>query len=199
MFFNVKLMLIASCVGSALGQKVFDGGAAQISNSPQERSNKDNIPDPDKEICPTEEGGRGLRALQASPGWKGREYCSISEPGDVVNFRVVCTGASYLDFQIADCCINGDHWQLKGKAWDVAPQTAVTTSPGRPSQYGVPARVYNYGGTPNAPKRLDALIECSYLHGVNVFGAGSFVALVSDGTDCQVTKTAVSARIDRSP
>ena len=68
-----------------------------------------------------------------------------------------------LPFQIADYCVPQDHWQLKGKAWDVAPQTAVTTSPGPRNQYGVPARVYNYGGTANNPRTLDTLIECSYV------------------------------------
>ena len=33
----------------------------------------------------------------------------------MVNFQVECSGATFLDFYIADCCIPGDHWQLKGK------------------------------------------------------------------------------------
>ena len=165
MFLNIKLVLAASCFVSALGQR--GGGGAdvfddekRISNSPD--LSRGEIPDPDQGICPagTDRGGRALRAPQ--PRWKGRDVCSIGQPGDVVNFRVRCRGASYLDFQIADCCVPQDHWQLKGKAWDVAPQTAVTTSPGPRNQYYVPARVYNYGGTANNPRTLDALIKCCY-------------------------------------
>jgi hypothetical protein len=74
----------------------------------------------------------------------------------------------------------------------------VATSPGGANVFGTPLRGYNYGGTPQNPGGLAAYLECTYLHGVNVFPAGSFVDLSSDGI-CTVTADPVRARIDRSP
>lgn len=130
--------------------------------------------------------------------WKEDWMCSASGPEDVSGFRVRCTNATVLDFYIADCCVPGDHWQLKGKAWDVNPNTAVTTSPGPANIFGVGGRIYNYGGTPVIPGNLDAYVECSYLHGVNMFGAGSFIQFQSDGP-CVVTPDPAVPRIDRTP
>jgi len=137
-------------------------------------------------------------ALTPVGEWKQELICSAETPADVTGYRIVCSGASFLDFQIADCCMPGDHWQLKGKAWDLHPNTAVTTSPGPDSIYGLPARVYNYGGTTDNPKGLDVYLECTYLHGVNVFSAGSFILVSSDGT-CTVTPDPIRRRIDRTP
>lgn len=130
--------------------------------------------------------------------WQQEVICSAETPADVAGYRVVCPQASFLDFQIADCCVPGDHWQLKGKAWDLYPNTAVTTSPGPDSVYGLPARVYNYGGTTSNPKGLDVYLECTYLHGVNLFSAGSYILLSSDGA-CTVTPDPNVRRIDRTP
>ena len=74
----------------------------------------------------------------------------------------------------------------------------MTTSPGPAGVFGVPARVYNYGGTPENPRNLHAYLECTYLHGVDIFGAGSTIDLSSDG-NCTVTADPVRSRIDRSP
>ena len=64
--------------------------------------------------------------------------------GEVVNYRVECEDATYVDYSIRDCCIPGDHWQLKGKVWDNYPNTAVTTTPGDPiNSPGSVSRVYN--------------------------------------------------------
>lgn len=133
-------------------------------------------------------------------GWRQELVCSANTPADVTGYRVVCTNASYLDFQISDCCIPNDHWQLKGKSWDKYPNTAVTTSPDLTGAtlYGLPARIYNYGGTAAAPGRLDAYVECSYLNGVNIFGAGAYVLLSSNGS-CTVTPDPAVRRIDRTP
>ena len=61
-----------------------------------------------------------------------------------MNYRVVCTGATYIDFAVQDCCIPKDTWQLKGKVWDVKPNSAVTVSPGDVSNSpGVVNRLYN--------------------------------------------------------
>ncbi|HSS78366.1 MAG TPA: hypothetical protein VLV54_16680 [Thermoanaerobaculia bacterium] len=127
--------------------------------------------------------------------WKDQWVCRAAGPAEVVGFRVQCAAATFLDFHIADCCIPGDHWQLKGKAWDTNPNTAVTTAPGPANLFGVPGRVYNYiagGGG------LDTYVECSYLHGVNVFLADSFLFFSSDG-NCAVTPDPVVRRIDRTP
>ena len=122
-----------------------------------------------------------------------------TNPADVQGFRVQCNNATFLDFYVADCCIPGDHWQLKGKAWDANPNTGVTTSPGPANRWGVPGRVYNYGGVlPWAPGLIDAYVECTILHGVNVFWAGNWITFASDG-NCFVTPDVPRNRIDRSP
>ena len=130
--------------------------------------------------------------------WRQELICSADSPADVAGYRIVCSQASFLDFQVSDCCMPGDHWQLKGKAWDLYPNTAVTTSPGPDSIYGLPARVYDYGGTVDNPKGIDVYLECTYLHGVNVFPAGSYILVSSDGT-CTVTPDPNRRRIDRTP
>jgi len=130
--------------------------------------------------------------------WKDQWLCRSAGPAEVVGFRVQCTNATFLDFHIADCCIPGDHWQLKGKVWDVNPNTGVTTSPGPVPVYSVPGRDFNYGGTGINPGGLDAYVECSYLNGVNIFLADSYVFFSSDG-NCFVTPDPVVRRIDRTP
>jgi len=135
-------------------------------------------------------------------GWRQQLTCVANSPADVTGYRVECNNATYLDFQISDCCIASDHWQLKGKSWDKYPNTAVTTSPDLPANFstlfGLPARVYNYGGTTTKPRRLDVYVECSYLNGVNWFPAGSTAVLSSDGS-CTVTTDPAVRRIDRTP
>lgn len=135
-----------------------------------------------------------------NPGvvWKQDWICRSAGPAEVQGFRVQCANSTFLDFHIADCCLPGDHWQLKGKAWDVNPNTGVTTSPGPANAYGLAGRVYNYGGTGWNPGGLDAYVECTYLNGVNVFLADSFVIFSSDG-NCVVTPDPVRQRIDRAP
>jgi hypothetical protein len=130
--------------------------------------------------------------------WREGWLCRSAGPAEVQGFRVQCNNATFLDFHIADCCLPGDHWQLKGKAWDVNPNTGVTTSPGPVPVFSVPGRAYNYGGTGWNPGGLDAYVECTYLNGVNVFLADSFVWFSSDG-NCVVTPDPVVQRIDRAP
>ncbi len=138
------------------------------------------------------------RSVAVDVKYEEKTSCDIAGPEEVVGYHVVCAGASYLDFTVADCCIPGDHWQLKGKAWDGNPNTAVTTSPGGQDVLGVPARIYNYGGTATNPGGLDAYVECSYLSGVNSFGASSTVIFSSDGV-CTMTPDPIVRRIDRTP
>ena len=132
-------------------------------------------------------------------GFKRQVYCSINGPAEVQGYRVQCRNASYIDFSIADCCIPGDHWQLKAKNWDSAPNTAVTNSPGRAGAFSNAARTYNYGGTPQNPGNMDTYLQCSMLHGVDVFGAGSYINIVSDASSCTITRDAKRSRIDRAP
>jgi hypothetical protein len=141
-----------------------------------------------------------VRRLPTVPGqsWTEVRTCTLQGPAGVQGYRVQCHNATFLNFQIADGFIPGDHWQLKGKSWDRAPNEAVTTSPGPANQYGLAARVYNYGGTPENPGTLDAYVECTYLHGVNVFPAGAWALFASDGT-CTVTPDTIRSRIDRAP
>jgi len=165
-------------------------------------SNTANVTDarfPDVGICFEDVGAN--RRLQQQ--WYGFQVCNIEAPGEVVNFHIECDpGGTYLDFQIADVGIPGDHWQLKGKLWDNNPNTAVTTAPGPIWAYSVPGRVYSYGPYPFQSftgQGINALVECSYLHGVNVFGAGSIVYFKSNAPSCTVQSSKVAPRIDRSP
>jgi len=130
--------------------------------------------------------------------WRQTVTCNLDRPSEVQRFAVQCTGATRLDAQVADCCMDGDHWETKVKAWDKSPNTAVTTSPGPANMFGVSTRVYNYGGTPQSPGHISALVDCSYIHGIDVFPAGSFIALSSDGS-CSVTDLGTQDAINRTP
>ncbi len=130
--------------------------------------------------------------------WRQEWICRDLHPANVTGYQLVCSGATFLDFHITDCCIPGDHWQLKGKVWDVNPNTGVTTSPGGVPVWSVPGRAYNYGGTPFAPGSLRAYVECTMLNGVDVFPADAVLWFSSDGI-CTVTPDLARNRIDRSP
>lgn len=130
--------------------------------------------------------------------WWEEWICGSLGPAEVQGFRVRCNGASYLDVFIADCCVPGDHWQIKSKNWDTAPNSGVTTSPGPANVFGAPSRTYNYGGTAFNPGNIDTYVECSMLHGVDLFAADSFVVFASDG-NCAVFPDPVVQRIDRAP
>lgn len=136
--------------------------------------------------------------LAPSARWKQMVFCTLNRPSEVQRYSVQCQNASRLDANVADCCIPGDHWEAKSKSWDVAPNTAVTTSPGPANAYGVLSRVYNYGGTPQNPGNLSAEVDCAYAHGVNVFPAASFIVLSSDGP-CTVTDLGRRDEINRTP
>ncbi len=136
--------------------------------------------------------------LAAAKKWREVVTCSLARPSEVQRYNVRCTGATLLDVRISDCCISGDHWEAKSKNWDRAPNTAATTSPGPAGQYGLTSRVYNYGGTPQNPNSINAEVDCSYLHGVDVFPAGSYITLSSDGT-CTVTDLGKRDSINRTP
>ena len=136
--------------------------------------------------------------VDAKAIWRAQVDCTLFRPSEVQGYDIQCVNATFLDARHADCCIPGDHFQSKLKNWDVAPNTGVTTSPGPAGLFGVPARVYNYGGTPSNPRHIHAYLECTYIHGVDVFPAGSTIDLSSDGT-CTIVRDAARSRIDRSP
>ena len=121
--------------------------------------------------------------------------CVLQRPGQVQRYRINCTGTHRVDVKTADCCIPGDHWQMKIKAWDTKPNTAVTTSPGGDGHFGVVGRVYTY----NSTQPLDAVIECSYLHGVNVFPAETYITVEHSSGSCSVEDLGLTDVIDRSP
>ena len=130
--------------------------------------------------------------------WRQGWICRNAGPWEVTGFRITCNLGTFLDFHVADCCVPGDHWQLKGKAWDANPNTGVTTAPGPANLFGVAGRVFNYGGPPTN-RNLTAYVECSYLHGVNLFLADSFVWFSSDAANCNVAPDPPVNRIDRTP
>lgn len=125
---------------------------------------------------------------------KVRFTCELDNPNQIQRYRVTCDNSTFLDVTVEDCCIPGDHFEAKAKAWDTKPNTAVTTSPDdlAPS---VGARVYNYIG---GGDDLTAEVDCSYLHGVNVFPAGATMVAASDGV-CLVEPIGATEEINRTP
>jgi hypothetical protein len=125
--------------------------------------------------------------------------CLFERPSQVQRYFVLCAEATELDVDIADCCVPGDHWEAKVKSWDEKPNTAVTTSPGPADVPGVPARVYTYEGPPENPGELRAAIECTYLHGVNLFPAESFLKLTPNRGSCSIEMVGLEDEIGRTP
>ena len=125
--------------------------------------------------------------------------CTFERPSQVQRYFVLCPDATELDVDIANCCIPGDHWEAKVKSWDEKPNTAVTTSPGPADVPGVPARVYTYEGPPENPGELRAAIECTYLHGVNIFPASSFLRVTPNRGSCRIKDVGLEDEIGRTP
>lgn len=130
--------------------------------------------------------------------WRESVSCTLDRASEVQRYAIECQNATRLNAQIADCCIAGDHWEIKAKVWDVRPNTAVTTAPGGANVFGVPLRVFNYGGTPENPRHLYGEVDCSFLHGVDLFPASSTVVLTSDGS-CTVRDLGKRDEINRTP
>lgn len=150
------------------------------------------------------EASRGSNRTTAAPSPRVsgsgviRTDCTLDNPGVVQRLRVQCTGTRALDVRVADCCIPGDHFQVKVKAFDQRPNIAIATSPGPDSAFGAPARVYSYGGAPESPGALDAIVECSYLHGVNVFPANALLTISGGRGHCTAQALGGEAQIDES-
>jgi hypothetical protein len=121
--------------------------------------------------------------------------CLIDRPGQVRRFAIHCDNTRQIDVKVADCCIPGDHWQVKVKSWDFKPNTAVATAPGSVDVFSAPARVFSY----SSGRDLRALVECSYLHGVNNFPAEANIVVETHGSDCTAIDVGTTEEIDRSP
>jgi hypothetical protein len=125
--------------------------------------------------------------------------CFFDRPSQVQRYFVLCQKATELDVDIADCCVPGDHWEAKVKIWDEKPNTAVTTSPGPADVPGVPARVYTYEGPPENPGELRAAIECTYLHGTNLFTVEAFLTVTPNRGSCSIENVGLEDEIGRTP
>lgn len=190
-----KAIVIAGLLAAALGgvpvlAQTLPGGDVTIVELPRGSKNTASVDDKATSIA----------AERLFPGarWKQTVVCNLDRPSEVQRYNVTCTGATRLDAHVADCCMDGDHWEAKIKNWDRAPNTGVTTSPGPANAFGVITRVYNYGGTPQNPGHINAEVDCSYIHGIDVFPAGSYIALSSDG-NCSVTDLGTQDSINRTP
>src|ERR1044072_3059461 len=187
-----------------LGAVAASAALAQAERPPASGGGKGNVPQRGQthkaeELRVERVPGQAV-ALPIVAKWREEQTCVLNGPAEIVGFRVQCTGASLLHFQVFDCCIPHDHCQPRRRSWNKPPRRAVAPPPALVGGvlYGLPARIYNYGGTPENPKALDAYVECSYLNGVNLFAAGSFV-LFSSGGACTVTPDPAVRRIDRAP
>ncbi len=152
-----------------------------------------------KSNLPSEAERSRFLAIAPQPG-KGQLNlaCDLSRPSQIQRYFVVCTpGTTQIEVAIADCCIPGDHWQVKVKAWDASPNTAVQTAPPN-NVFSPPAQVLNYGGTAHN-RDLEALVECSYIDGVDVWPAGSSITVASVGGTCTSTNLGLEDAIDRTP
>ena len=54
--------------------------------------------------------------LDPSVIWQQSCLCDLNGPAEVQGYRVQCANSTFLDFRVSDCCVQGDHWQLKGKS-----------------------------------------------------------------------------------
>ena len=118
----------------------------EVTKTTKNTADVEDAPSSNIGIC--SEGSRSER-LRCQRQWSRLDVCDIYAPGRVDRFHITCsTGGTYLHFQIADVGIPNDHWQLKGKIWDISPNTAVTTSPGGIFAFSTPGRVYTYASPP---------------------------------------------------
>ena len=176
----------------------FAAAAILVATIASAQTNEGNRPSDEREREEAVAKALSIAPLPADTQWRASLTCTLLRPSEVQRYNVRCTGATRLDVQMADCCIAGDHWEGKSKNWDSRPNTAVTTSPGPANVFGVASRVYNYGGAPQNPRNIDAEVDCSYIHGVDVFPAASFIILSSDGV-CRVTDLGKRDAINRTP
>lgn len=156
-------------------------------------------PDGGRPTASPTDPGSPLPPFDPKTAWREAWSCDLFGPAEVQGYRIQCSGGTWVDFFISDGFVRGDHWELKGKNWDSGPNTGVTTCDGGVISYSVAGRVWNYGGTPSNPGNLDSYVECTYLHGVDLFGASAFVIFASDAPGCVVTPDPIRPRINRTP
>jgi len=117
--------------------------------------------------------------------------CLLTRPGQVHRFALTCPTTRQIDARVADCCVVGDHWEVKVKTWDTRPNTAVASAPGGSGDFSAAARVFTYTGT----RDLHALIECRYLHGTTLFPAEADILVSSYTSTCTAQDLGVSDEI----
>ncbi|HEX5745959.1 MAG TPA: hypothetical protein VFZ09_06930 [Archangium sp.] len=118
--------------------------------------------------------------------------CMLDFPSQVRRFAVTCPGTRHIDVKLADCCDAGDHWQVTVRSWDPKPNVAVASASGANGEFSMPARVFTYHRT----RDMNALIECSYLHGRNLFPAEADILVETPGAPCTVRELGFSSEAD---
>jgi hypothetical protein len=122
--------------------------------------------------------------------------CLIERPFQIQRFAVSCPDATRVIARIADCCIPGDRWRLTGAVVDLFPRIEQSIASGEIDDFNSSSLVLSDMGGPGA---LEAIYECSYSGGVNVFPAESTILLQPDNGACQTTILEVDERIWRAP
>jgi hypothetical protein len=122
--------------------------------------------------------------------------CVIDRPFQIQRFAISCPDATRVLAKIADCCIPGDRWRLTGAVVDLFTIIEQTIASGDVDDFGSTSLGLSDNGGPGA---LEAIYECSYSGGINVFPAESTIQFEPDQGDCQVTMLEVDERIWRAP
>lgn len=122
--------------------------------------------------------------------------CILDWPGEVRRFVVTCPSTPHIDVKLADCCEAGDHWQVMAKVWDSKPNVALATASGANGDFSMPARVFTYVNN----MELKALVECSYLHGINEFPAEADILVETPGAACSAQELGAPLdAVEKSP
>jgi hypothetical protein len=120
--------------------------------------------------------------------------CMLDFPSQVRRFAVTCPGTRHIDVKLADCCDAGDHWQVTVRSWDPKPTLAIASTSGGNGDFSMPARVYTY----STSRDMNALIECGYLHGRNLFPAEADILVETPGAPCTVRELGYTGEADPS-
>ncbi|HEX8433520.1 hypothetical protein [Archangium sp.] len=134
---------------------------------------------PGKNVRSDSERRSGKLALMANQFFL---TCVLDRPNQVQRFALHCLATPHIEAKIADCCMAGDHWQVKVKTWDPRPNEAIASSPGGEGEYSMPARVFSYSHDWD----MRAIVECSYLHGTSVFPIEADILVETGGSTCTV-------------
>jgi hypothetical protein len=139
---------------------------------------------------------RGVNTrTDASRAETDRLTCVLDRPFQIQRFALSCPQATRVLARIADCCIPGDRWRLTGAVVDPFTLIEQTFASGQADDFSSTSLTLRGGGT--GP--LEALLECSYSGGVNVFPAESAILVQPDQGACGVTMLEVDERIWRAP